>query len=127
MLLGVAVLVPLRKTLPPLHGDRGGFAQAGRWLAKNTLPGDPVLDPYAWSYYHAGRLFVEGVPGLPTHTPPVRYIVLEHSANEPPALWLALDRAVARARDGKEVQRFTTRRRGKEAHVIIYEVRRDGP
>jgi hypothetical protein len=126
LLMLAAVLVPLSKTLPKLHGERGGFVEAGRWLAEHTQPGDPVIDPYSWSHYHAGRVFLEGRTDLPAHNPPVCYVVLEQSKNEHLHLWpnLTYAKQLVSQPDSKPVQRFTVHRGQGEAAVVVYEVPR---
>jgi hypothetical protein len=78
----VACAGPLPRTLERLHGDRSGFRDAGYWLAKNTAPGDYILDPYCWANYYAGRVFTEGVTGLEASLPPVFYLVVEQAENK---------------------------------------------
>jgi hypothetical protein len=120
LLLALAV-APLYKTLGRLHADRAGFRQAGAWLAAHTLPGDRLIDPYAWASYYAGRVFVEGQPdALPHHTPPVTYIVLENTPNRHPHLWWLLPEAERLAATGEVVQRFEVQRGKRRGAVCIY-------
>jgi hypothetical protein len=65
------------RTLLPLHDDRDGFRVAGQWLASHTLPGDKVEDPFSWTHYYAGRVFVERGHPAPASMPPVKYVVRE--------------------------------------------------
>jgi hypothetical protein len=120
-LLLVLTGVPLARTLETLHADRAGFRTAGSWLARHTCPGDYVEDPYAWAHYYAGRVFVEGQSTLPTHTPPVSYVVLEHSRNPHPHL-PPVRQALAAAARGKVVRRWPVRRGKDGAEVVVYEV-----
>ncbi|MFO0843594.1 MAG: glycosyltransferase family 39 protein [Gemmataceae bacterium] len=110
----------LPKTLAPLHANRSGFRDAGRWLAANSWPGDEVFDPLAWTSYHAGRLFVS--EDAPRSDPPVCYVVLEESANQHPHLWYLLDLARELTRDGAEVVYRSRLSRGVE--IVIYRVAR---
>lgn len=76
------LLVPsLWKSMETLHYNREGFKQAGHWLAKNSLPGDPVDDPFCWTHYHAGKVFLEGAKNLEHSNPGIRYVVVEKSKN----------------------------------------------
>lgn len=111
--------VCLPKTLGPLHANRSGFRDAGRWLAANSKPGDDVFDPMAWTSYHAGRLFVPR--DAPCSDPPVCYVVMEKSKNEHPHLWYLLDLAKDLTRDGEVVYRSPTSR---GAEIVIYRVAR---
>jgi hypothetical protein len=65
LLLLVLLGISLPRTLQTLHGNRAGYHDAGRWLAKNALAADVVLDDHAWAAYYAGRLFLEGMIVVP--------------------------------------------------------------
>ncbi|MFM8933684.1 MAG: hypothetical protein ACKOS8_17615 [Gemmataceae bacterium] len=74
----MAVLVAARLTLEPLHLNRAGFKTAGYWIRENGSPGDEVIDPYQWSHYYAGRVFLEDLPVAQIRSnPPVQWVVLE--------------------------------------------------
>ena len=85
-LLFVLTCALLPRTLQSLHSERAGFRTVGHWLAEHTLAGDWIEDPYCWSYYYAGRVFLEGCTSLPAHQPPCYYVVLEESKNRHPHL-----------------------------------------
>jgi len=70
----------LPQTLRPLHANRTGYRAAGAWLATHADRGDPILDPYAWAHFYAGRVFDEeaGVQVTPSQAP-TQYVVLEKS------------------------------------------------
>ncbi len=72
-----AVAGPLAMTLQPLHGDRVGFREAGRWLATQARPDEGVFDPFGWAGYYAGRYFR---PGDATNTS-CSYVVLEEGGS----------------------------------------------
>lgn len=110
-------------TVRPLHPDRSGFRQAGEWIARNTLPGDRLFDPYAHAYYHSGRLFVEGQEGLPKSDPVTSYVVLEESKNRHPHLHHLVGPARAAAEaGGVVVARIPVRRKRDMAYVVVYRV-----
>ncbi len=113
--------VPLAKTLETLHGDRAGFRAAGCWLAQHACPGDYVKDPYSWAHYYAGRVFSEGCAGVPVHTPPVSYVVLERSSNTHPHLPEVQD-ALKDVERGRPVRSWPVRRGKERAEVVVYEV-----
>jgi 4-amino-4-deoxy-L-arabinose transferase-like glycosyltransferase len=113
--------VPLAKTLETLHGDRAGFRAAGCWLAQHACPGDYVKDPYSWAHYYAGRVFSEGCVGVPAHTPPVSYVVLERSNNPHPHLPEVQD-ALKDVERGRPVRSWPVRRGKELAEVVVYEV-----
>jgi hypothetical protein len=112
---------PLAKTLETLHGDRAGFRAAGCWIAQHGCPGDCVKDPYSWAHYYAGRVFLEGRVGVPAHTPPVSYVVLERSSNTHPHLPEVQD-ALKDIQHGRRVQSWPVRRGKEQAEVVVYEV-----
>jgi hypothetical protein len=113
------VLSPLPRTLQKLHGDRAGFRSVGEWLAQHIPPGDFIEDPYCWTYYHAGRVFLEGCTGLPATQPACFYVVLEESQNRHPHL-VSLHMAIVHAMQQKGSQIIHERevRRGKETVKI---------
>jgi hypothetical protein len=116
LLLALAV-APLGQTLATLHADRAAFRQAGAWLAQNAGANDDVVDPYVWSWYYAGRIFVE----RPAH-PTARYVVLEESDNAHKHLYHVLDDARALAARGKPVMRFPVKRSRKPGELVVYRV-----
>ncbi|HTU18681.1 MAG TPA: glycosyltransferase family 39 protein [Gemmataceae bacterium] len=124
-LLLLFALAPLPRTLNRLHAERAGFRSIGHWLAENTDPGDFIEDPYCWAYYYAGRVFVEGCPGLKMHQPPCFYVVLEESANRHLRL-ISLPQAledVLHERRAKMIHEEEVRRgRGKKAMLQVWEV-----
>jgi hypothetical protein len=121
LLMGLTGL-PLVRTLEPLHADRVGFKQAGRWLAQNTYPGDYVEDPYSWTSFYAGRVFLEGATDLPAHEPAFSYIVLENAPNRHPHLVYWLDQARLWAQTGHVVQRWELVRNNGKAELLIYAI-----
>jgi hypothetical protein len=122
MLLVVSVL-PLGRTLQPLHSERLGFRDVGRWLAENTRAGDLVIDPYAWAYYYAGRVFVEGSKEAPQSQPSRFYVVLEEGQSLHPHL-LSLTRAREWAQQGQEIYRYQVHRGKRLAEIVVYQVPR---
>ncbi len=118
-LVGLLVLtgICLPKLLTPLHANRAGFRQAGQWLAQNSLPGDEVFDPLAWTSYHSGKLFVPS--DAPRSIPEVCYVVMEESSNKHPHLWYLLDLAKELIQHGKEVYRQPLDRK---SEIVIYRV-----
>jgi hypothetical protein len=118
-LLLVTTLAPLPRTLDRLHAERAGFRSVGYWLAQHTLPGDFIEDPYCWTYYYAGRVFVEKCQGLPMHYPECFYVVLEASRNRHPRL-ITLNTAIEHAlqKKGAELIHSKDVRRGKEKVTV---------
>jgi len=123
-LLLLLTVAPLPRTLSRLHAERAGFRSLGRWLAKNTLPGDYIEDPYCWAYYYAGRVFVEGCSGLEAHHPTCFYVILEESKNRHPRL-VSLEKALKDAlysRDAKIIHTEDARRGRDNAELQVWEV-----
>jgi hypothetical protein len=114
--LMVLVGVTAAKSLERLHGDRGGFQDAGHWLASHARPNDEIDDPYAWSHFYAGRVFSEGDPA-PPGGPGVCYVVVEESKNRHSHL-KQVEAVKAKAAHGEEVQSWAVPR----GRVAIYRV-----
>jgi hypothetical protein len=117
-LLVLLCVGPVFRTLEPLHADRVGFKEAGRWLAENTGPSDQIEDPYTWASFYAGRLFQEALQPRPQTC----YIVLEESPNVHPHI-TSLNELERKARTGEVVFRWPVRRSKANAEVRIYAVR----
>ncbi len=125
LVVGGIVLLTLVRTLEPLHNHRAGFREAGEWLAKNSRPGDPVVDGFCWTHYHAGRVFSEvGPKGIPISDPPVQFMVIERSNNKHARL-KTLKEADLTAQGGQVVWTSTPRKDG--SLVVIYRVPWDKP
>ncbi|MSR32750.1 MAG: hypothetical protein EXR99_14735 [Gemmataceae bacterium] len=78
----LALALPsLAKSMETLHYNREGFKQAGQWLSEHIQPGDPVEDPFCWSHFYAGKVFLEGKQNLPHSKPRLKYVVVERSKN----------------------------------------------
>ncbi len=113
----------LPKDLQPLHDDRAGFRAVGLWIAEHAEAVDPVVDPYCWAHYYAGRVFTERQPTYPSpgHVV-VQYVVWEESNNPHPHL-TEVARADRLRQQGKLVHVWSGKRYGKEtARVCVYEV-----
>jgi hypothetical protein len=119
-LLLLLALCPLPRTLERLHGERTGFRSVGQWMAKNTPAGDFIEDPYCWTSYYAGRLFVEGCTGLDIGQPPGFYVVLEETKNLHPHL-VSLQSAIVHTlqQKGSKIIHEEAVRRGKERVKIV--------
>ena len=121
LLAGFAVAA-LPKTLEPLHANRSGFRQAGLWIAGHSRPWDEVLDPYSWSHYYSGKVFLEDEsPAPPAGQRKMRYVVIEASGHE----HLRLPRvpeAQVNAALGRKVWELTSRRRKEVVDIVVYEV-----
>jgi Dolichyl-phosphate-mannose-protein mannosyltransferase len=120
LLLVVLTGIPLGKSLQPLHDNRVGFRMAGYWIRENTNPNDPLVDPLGWTYYYAGRLFQEPLPGTsPLPAPPARYVLLEETGNQHPHLsgWALATNLIEKGH-GQVVHTWELKR-GK---ILLYEV-----
>ncbi len=123
-LLLLLSIAPLPRTLQSLHAERAGFRPVGRWLAENTCPGDFIEDPYCWTYYWAGRVFVEGLTSLPAQQPPCYYVVLEESKNEHVHL-VSLRQAlldVLRQKGSTVVHEQAVRRGKSDVKILVWRV-----
>lgn len=120
VLLLAATAMGLPKSLEPLHHNRGGFREAGLWLAEHSEPNDEVIDPYCWSHYYAGRVFTESRGEAASG---VRYVVLEENSASPHTRLPRMEDAVALKQHGKEVYRWAGKRGKGDTTVVVYEVR----
>jgi 4-amino-4-deoxy-L-arabinose transferase-like glycosyltransferase len=123
LLLILAVVAPLPRTLEKLHADRSGFRAAGYWLAQHSQPGDDIIDPYCWARYYAGRVFTEGAEGLPCQRPEVHYLVYEESATKHtrlPEWWVAKE--MVETGIPREIHHLSVKRGKDHAKVVIYEM-----
>jgi hypothetical protein len=123
-LLLLLTVVPLTRTLDRLHGERAGFRSLGNWLAQHTEPGDYIEDPYCWTYFYAGRVFVEGRNDLPASTPSCFYVVIEESSNRHPRL-VSLQAAVKHVleqRAAKIVHTEEIKRRRERVALHVWKV-----
>jgi hypothetical protein len=109
------------RTLEPLHGERTGFREAGRWLAEHAGPSDKIDDPYAWAKYYAGRYFTEEAP---PHVPGTRhsvYVVVEWSANKHPRLPPESNMQYV-FEHGERINSWPVRRGRETAEIVLYHV-----
>jgi hypothetical protein len=123
LLLACLCAATLYKNLEPLHANRGGFRTAGEWLAEHAAPGDEIVDPYCWSHYYAGRVFLEEEKrsDLPASQAPTCYVVLEESGNEHPRLQ-SVPEAKKLAATGQKVFECKARRHREVCDVCIYAI-----
>jgi hypothetical protein len=121
-LLLLLLLVPsVYKSMETLHYNREGFRQVGKWLASHCKEGDSVEDAFCWSHFYAGKVFLEGKPGLVVSDPRVKYVIVERSGN--PHLRLQTqDEESLKAQKGRVVYDWPCRRKGVNSTVLVYEV-----
>jgi hypothetical protein len=114
----------LQEALKPLHANRAGHRQAGLWLAEHTELADPVVDPFCWAHYYAGRVFWEGLtPPMPPGHVPTQYVVMEKSPTSEHSRLPTIHHAKALAATGQVVYHWPVDRAEKEAKVLVYAVR----
>jgi Dolichyl-phosphate-mannose-protein mannosyltransferase len=120
-LAGLA-LAALPKTLEPLHANRSGFKDAGTWIAGHSHKWDEVVDPYSWSNYYAGRVFLESEPpAAPAGEKKVAYLVIEESGHVHDRLKME-QTAKDWSKAGRKVWQWKGRRRKEIVEVVVYEV-----
>jgi hypothetical protein len=111
----------LPKTLEPLHANRSGFRAAGQWIAEHGQSWDEVIDPYSWSHYYSGKVFLEQEsPAPPPGEAKACYVIIEESGHEHQRLPL-LPAARDRAAHGHKVWSRTSRRHREIVDVVVYE------
>jgi 4-amino-4-deoxy-L-arabinose transferase-like glycosyltransferase len=115
----VIVGVGLPRLLEPLHANRGGFRDAGTWIAAHAGPEDTVLDPYCWTHYYAGCVFRERSQHAPSDVAGKCFVVLERSGHEHARL--PVHEAERVAATGHEVWQWTGQRKKDRCVVVVYE------
>ncbi len=119
LLLATGFALPV--TFKPLHANRVGHREAGRWLAEHAAPDDYIVDPYCWAHFYAGKVLREQAPPS-TAIGASQWIVLEESHN-PHARLLSLPEARHRAENATVVYRWTPNagnRKDKAEEVVVY-------
>ncbi len=115
-------LAALPKTLEPLHANRSGFRDAGAWIAGHSHDWDEVVDPYSWTNYYSGRVFLEDErPATPAGQKRVAYLIVEESGHDHPRLKME-QAAKERSKAGRKVWQWKGRHRKEVVEVVVYEV-----
>jgi 4-amino-4-deoxy-L-arabinose transferase-like glycosyltransferase len=119
--LAAIALFCLPDSFRTLHANRAGHRAAGIWLASNAAPGDPIIDPFCWAHYYAGRIFTEGHGNRPNAVhPATQYVVLEQSDHARlPTIRYATDLAS----HGQIVYHWPVEKPEQQAKVRVYAVR----
>jgi hypothetical protein len=122
LFLGV-IASALPKTLQPLHGNRAGHHEAGRWLAEKIRPGDVIIDDHCWAHYYAGQVFLEGIDQKPAAGYlPVRYVVISRSRDPEIAQQRDALEENLRSEHGQIVFHWPRETAADAAKVIVYAV-----
>ncbi|MGE3807915.1 MAG: hypothetical protein AB7K24_24890, partial [Gemmataceae bacterium] len=124
LLLLILIGGGLPGSLKTLHSGRAGFRDAGLWLARNSDPSDEVIDPFCWTHYYAGRVFLErSKPPVPPGHQRVAYTILDNSRHH--SRLPELKQAKALANVGTPVYHWPTQRTLDDADIIVYAVPHD--
>ena len=116
----------LTKTLQPLHANRVGNREAGRWLAQHTHSGDVVVDEHMWSRFYSGLFFRD--EGVLTPDPEAkRYTVVTRWVAHGGAGSVADTRNETEKQAGQLVYQWPTKGPSDKARVVVYETLRDPP
>jgi hypothetical protein len=103
--------------LKPLHNQRSGFREVGRWLAIHSQPNDEIIDPSSWAAFYAGHPPVvstrERSPSTGT-----RFVVLETRVRTHERLHI-LSAAREAAQSGKKVYCWPSEESPK---IVVYQV-----
>jgi hypothetical protein len=122
VLLGSFAFFGLPDVLRPMHVNRAGHRAAGVWLAEHAAPYDPILDPFCWAHFYAGRVFTEGqTPAVPDGCSATYFVVLESSDHEHVRL-PTIENATKLAALGTVVYYWPENKPEAEAKVRIYGV-----
>jgi hypothetical protein len=114
----------LAEALKPLHANRAGHRQAGLWLAAHTSAADPIVDPFCWAHYYAGRVFGEGrTPAMPSGSVPTQYVVMEQSSTSEHSRLPTINYARGLAARGQVVYHWPVDKPEASAKILVYAVR----
>jgi 4-amino-4-deoxy-L-arabinose transferase-like glycosyltransferase len=127
--LGVALcasfqIVCLTRTLQPLHFNRVGNREAGRWLAKHAHAGDVIEDEHQWSKFYSG-LFFRDDTALPPDPEAKRYTVVTRWIAHGGVGVAADTRNEIEKNAGRLAYQWPTNVPSDKARVVVYETRRD--
>ena len=129
--LGVLLMLPLFalsmvKTLQPLHGNRVGNREAGRWLAQHVHAGDVIDDEHRWSEFYSGLFFRDvDESKLPPDPDAKRYTVVTRWIAHGGGGEVAETRNEIEKRAGKLVYQWPANAPVDKARVVVYATSRD--
>jgi 4-amino-4-deoxy-L-arabinose transferase-like glycosyltransferase len=122
LILLALIVATFVKDVEPLHANRRGFRDAGDWIAEHMSPSDELIDPYCWTDYYAGRVFLdEKAPDVSPGQAHICYIVLDESGNEHPRLRIQPE-IISRARQGEKAFESKKMRKKDGWDVCVYAV-----
>ena len=116
------MLLSATKTPQPLHANRVGNREAGRWLA-HVHAGDVIVDEHSWSKFYSGLFFrdVED-KDLPPDPEAKRYtVVTRHGSHFGGVGDVADLRNETEKHAGRLVYRWPTKASSDKARVVVYE------
>jgi hypothetical protein len=111
----------LPKTLQPLHANRLGNKEVGRWLSKELQPGDMVDDDHCWSHYYAGEVFRErDDPKLSPEQQPTCYVVITRAQNRDVGVTRRQREEALLSEGARLVYHWPPNRQVEQAQIVVY-------
>ncbi len=111
----------LPKTLQPLHANRIGNCEVGRWLSERLQAGDMVDDDHCWSHYNAGEVFrEEDNPKLPPGKQPKCFVVITRALHRDVGVTRRQREEALLAEGAKLVYHWPPEARLEDALIVVY-------
>ena len=120
------MFVGMIRLFRPLHANRDGHLEAGKWLATHAKSTDIILDDHLWAHYYAGRVLyeVQNPTPIPTDENSKEFVVIARTSQRTFALddsqRIAEERLIQQG--GKIVYQWPRNAEGEKIKVIIYQL-----
>lgn len=119
VLAGLLMTIALPRDFRSLHSERAGHKAAGEWLRQYGDPNVPVVDPFGWAEWYAGRsMYRRNIPDVTRG--PVLYAVFEPNAKSPHSRLFLYTSAGELAEKGEIVYRYPPDAPPDKIKVAVY-------
>jgi 4-amino-4-deoxy-L-arabinose transferase-like glycosyltransferase len=79
LLIATMTIAGLPRLLRPMHPNRMGHREAGRWLADHTTATDTVHDVHRWASFYSGRVLGQIDPADPSQ-PQRQFVIIDRAS-----------------------------------------------
>lgn len=119
----VCVLLILLTAMPrnarSLHAERAAHKAAGIWLAEHADPTIPIVDPYGWTEYFAGRTLHDWSRSSAYHNGPWVYAVVEPTSKSPHSRLPLFEPTQALLKQGEVIYQYPAEGPLESAKVVV--------